>query len=106
MKKTIYLNILLLFLVKAIIAQLPDIVQMEYYFDNDPGFGNGTQVTFASDSIVDVNFNADLSTIAVGYHKLFIRIKDDDGKWSLVFKQDVYKADVPSSKHYKQIQVL
>lgn len=23
-------------------AQLPDIIAMEYYFDTDPGFGNGT----------------------------------------------------------------
>jgi len=81
---------------KLIFAQLPDIVQIEYYFDNDPGFGNGMQVSISYDSIVDVDFNADLSTIAVGYHKLFIRTKDSDGKWSLDFLQDIYKADTPS----------
>jgi hypothetical protein len=72
MKTKIYISILFLLIGKLIFAQLPDIVQMEYYFDNDPGFGNGTQVTFTSDSIVDVNFNANLSTVNVVYHILFL----------------------------------
>ena len=92
MKNKLYILIFFLIAGKILLAQLPGIVQMEYYFDNDPGFGNGTQVSFTSDSIVDVNFNADLSAIDIGYHKLFIRVKDTDGKWSLAFKQDVYKA--------------
>jgi len=77
-------------------AQLPDLTQMEYYFDTDPGFGNGTQVSFTADSIVDVDFNVDLSSVDVGYHKLFIRIKDEHGKWSLIYKQGVYKSSTPA----------
>ncbi|MCD4747330.1 MAG: hypothetical protein K8R58_13610 [Bacteroidales bacterium] len=76
---------------------LPDIVQMEYYFDTDPGYGNGEQITITSDSIVDANFDADLSLVDVGYHKLFVRTKDENGKWSLIHKQDVYKANAPSA---------
>jgi hypothetical protein len=76
---------------------LPDIVAMEYYFDIDPGFGNGENIPLTSDSLVDVDFDADLSLVDVGYHKLFVRTKDEDGKWSLVFKQDVYKAGEPTT---------
>ena len=97
MKQKIYISIIFLLIGKMIFAQLPDIVQMEYYFDNDPGFGNGTQVSLTTDSIIDIDFDADLTFITIGYHKLFIRVKDGDGKWSLAYKQDVYKADVPSS---------
>jgi len=64
---------------------LPDLVQMEYYFDTDPGFGNGEQVTISSDSIVDVSFNANLSSLGLGDHNLFVRTKDENGKWSLTY---------------------
>ena len=70
---------------------------MEYYFDVDPGFGNGFQVPFSADSLISVDFEADLSSVDVGYHKLFVRTKDENYKWSLIYKQGVYKAGLPST---------
>lgn len=87
----------LLFIGKIMLAQQPDLTQLEYYFDSDPGFGNGTQVSFTPDSIIDVSFNADLSLIDVGYHKLFVRTKDENRKWSLIYKQGIYKSLAPST---------
>ena len=75
---------------------LPDLVEMEYYFDNDPGFGNGFDVPFTADSLIDVDFNADLSSIDVGYHKFYVRIKDENGKWSTIYKQNIYKNSTPA----------
>jgi len=72
---------------------LPDIVEMEYFFDNDPGFGLATNVPITSDSLIDESFNADLSLVNYGFHKLYVRVKDEFEKWSLIQKQDVYKAD-------------
>ena len=93
-----YILLLVLFFISNIIfAQLPDIVQLEYYFDTDPGFGNGTSVSISSDSIIDIDFNADLSAIAIGYHNLFVRVKDANHKWSHVYKQGVYKAGTPTA---------
>ncbi|MCF8374313.1 MAG: carboxypeptidase regulatory-like domain-containing protein [Bacteroidales bacterium] len=91
-KNKIYISVILLFMVQVLFAQSPNIVQMEYYFDTDPGFGQGTQVSFTASSVIDVSFNANLALVNEGYHKLFIRVKDADGKWSHVFKQDVFKA--------------
>lgn len=88
----------MLFISRLMLAQLPNLTQMEYYFDTDPGFGNGTQVIFSPDSVVDVNFNADLSGIDIGYHKLFIRVKDENYRWSQVFKQGIYKAGTQSTE--------
>ncbi|MCD4729910.1 MAG: FG-GAP-like repeat-containing protein, partial [Bacteroidales bacterium] len=72
---------------------LKDIVVMEYYFDVDPGLGNGTPISFTSDSIIDININADVSGLTLGNHRFYVRTKDETGKWSLTYKQDIYKSD-------------
>jgi subtilase family serine protease len=90
--KTIYLNILLLLLLSATYAQPTNLVQMEYYFNTDPGFGSGVEILFPPDTMVDINFNVDLSLVDIGNHQLFVRVKDATGKWSNIHKQDVYKA--------------
>lgn len=66
----------------------PKIVEMEYFIDEDPGYNNGTAVAFTSGSVVDVNFNMDLSTTDYGLHTIYVRAKDDYGRWSLVSSMD------------------
>jgi phosphotransferase system IIA component len=60
---------------------LPDLVKAEYYFDTDPGFGNGIPLPLSGNNIV-ANFNADMSTLFPGVHQLYIRTLDSDGRWS------------------------
>jgi hypothetical protein len=58
----------------------------EYFFDTDPGFGNGTAIPFGSGlgtNISDFSFGASLSGLPNGLHYLFIRTKEINGKWSL-----------------------
>ncbi len=58
-----------------------NITRMEYFFDADPGFGNGTSISFTPG--VDINnhsFVVNTSTLLPGLHYLFVRSKDD---WSL-----------------------
>ena len=64
-------------------AQSPDIVQLEYFFDSDPGFGNGTLVTVTGDSISDTSFDIDVSGLSHGFHTVYFRAKDANGTWSL-----------------------
>ncbi|MCD4695550.1 MAG: hypothetical protein K8S16_04845 [Bacteroidales bacterium] len=78
-------------------AQTPDITTIEYFLDSNPGFGNGTSVPFTADSIIDENFSIDLSTTSLGFHKLFIRVKDTDGSWSLTDMRDIFKIRQPDS---------
>jgi hypothetical protein len=62
----------------------PKIVKMEYYIDNDPGYGHASAVTITS--AADINsliFNADISTVPNGAHKLGIRSMDANGAWSI-----------------------
>jgi hypothetical protein len=61
-----------------------DLSRLEYYFDNDPGAGNGIPVTIAaSQSISSLSFNADVSGIVNGFHRIYVRSMNTDGKWSL-----------------------
>jgi len=76
-------------------AQTPEITTIEYFLDNDPGFGNGTSVPLTADTIIDENFSIDMSATSLGFHKLFIRVKDTLGKWSLTDMNDIFKIRLP-----------
>jgi hypothetical protein len=86
MKKYIY-SLIALFMITLCSAQM-FISQAEYFWDTDPGAGNGTAV-LASDG----NFNSAFEQLtrtgitlpSVGLHKLCIRVKDNTGVWGPVF---------------------
>jgi hypothetical protein len=71
------------------------ISRAEYFFDTDPGLGNGTTlaVPFPSDNVV---FTPAISTSGLdpGYHVLFIRTRSSDGLWSL-YEHQQFIIEVP-----------
>jgi len=62
-----------------------NISSLEYFIDNDPGFGMGTPVVLVpAQNINSYVFNANVTSVAANTtHNLFIRSKDSDGVWSL-----------------------
>lgn len=56
----------------------------EYFYDSDPGFGNGTAVALTPTGNLD-EFIIDLSTVDVtcDFHDFYIRLINEDGTWSL-----------------------
>ena len=86
MKKYIY-SLLAILTISLCSAQVVALSQAEYFWDTDPGEGNGTIIT-ASDG----NFNSAFEKIAisglgapsVGLHKFCVRVKDNLGVWSPV----------------------
>ena len=67
----------------------PKIVKVEYFIDSDPGYGKGTAVIITSATdISSIIFNADISVVPNGAHKLGIRSLDEYGAWSLDNKLD------------------
>ena len=66
------------------------ITQAEYFWDNDPGAGNGLALL-----AFDGNFNQAFETVftnnatlpSVGDHILHIRVKGNDGNWSPAFRK-------------------
>ncbi|MFT3827110.1 MAG: T9SS type A sorting domain-containing protein [Chitinophagaceae bacterium] len=61
-----------------------NITRLEYFFDVDPGMGNGKSVSItAATDLSNVSFNADVSTLANGFHRAYVRSMSADGRWSL-----------------------
>ncbi|MEM6517623.1 MAG: hypothetical protein AAF688_15685, partial [Bacteroidota bacterium] len=68
------------------------IIGAEYFIDTDPGIGNGTALTVTG-SQIDQNFNIPTGGLSDGSHKLFIRLINDDGGWSLYDSQLFYLSE-------------
>lgn len=65
-----------------------NIVKMEYFFNADPGLGNGIDVPVApGQNLSNVAFNASVASLSTGLHTLYVRTKDAQGKWSITFHQ-------------------
>ncbi|HEY0039378.1 MAG TPA: hypothetical protein VGB71_01885, partial [Flavisolibacter sp.] len=63
----------------------------EYYIDNDPGVGNGTQLNIGANGNT-VNFVATIPTTSLssGFHSFAVRAKTADGIWSIVETSGFY----------------
>jgi hypothetical protein len=64
------------------VADQPPLQRGEYFFDTDPGFGNGTAINFSSADSVNVTANIPVTGLAPGFHHLFVRVRNTVGKWS------------------------
>lgn len=64
---------------------ITNITQAEYYFDTDPGFGNGVSIPnlVGAANFSNTSFNANVTSLPNGVHTLYIRTKDSLGKWSI-----------------------
>lgn len=73
-------------------SPIMSVLQAEYFWDTDPGEGNGTAVLAA-----DGSFNSAFEQLtktgialpAVGLHVFNIRVKDNTGQWGPVFRNVV-----------------
>ncbi|MDK9699234.1 MAG: hypothetical protein OEM52_03655 [bacterium] len=61
-------------------AQVVD--ALEYYFDNDPGFGNGTPITIPPAESLQVNLTSFVPLTTGGVHTLYVRARQN-GVWGL-----------------------
>jgi gliding motility-associated-like protein len=71
------------------IAQL-DIVAMEYFIDTDPGVGGGTAVPVTIGTKIDESFVIPASALPVGFHTVYIRVKDVSDVWSISESRTFY----------------
>jgi hypothetical protein len=89
-------KILLIFSIISLnILNAQNIVYMEYFFDSDPGRNNANNLSITSDSVIYINTNLDISGLCGGFHTLFIRAKDNYGRWSFVHQKCIYKENIP-----------
>jgi hypothetical protein len=63
-----------------------DIAKVEYYIDDDPGFGNGTAIPISPSVDISQNAVINIQTLKPGYHSLFIRSMNTSGIWGITNK--------------------
>jgi len=69
-----------------------NMIKAEYFIDNDPGFGNGTNIPLtAAPNINDQPVIIPLTGISEGFHNFFVRSLDANGRWSISNKLSFYK---------------
>lgn len=98
MKNYIY-SIIALLMVMLCPAQVL-INQAEYFWDIDPGTGNGTQILATDgtfDNVIEELSKIDIATPSVGLHKFSVRIKNNMGVWGPVFTNII---DVKSNQTF------
>lgn len=65
-----------------LLSQGQTLVQAEYFFDTDPGFGLATPITFSpTDSLSLDSLIINGAGLTLGYHYLYVRTKNADGIW-------------------------
>jgi len=65
-----------------------NITHIEYFFDNDPGYGLGTSVAVPSPAQdKDIIINADVSALAQGNHIIYLRVKNAISQWGQLYAE-------------------
>ncbi len=57
---------------------------LEYFYDTDPGSGNGTFLAAGPTFSLDSLFAMPTLSLGLGWHHLYARVTDQDGAWSLI----------------------
>lgn len=65
-------------------AHAENITAAEYFIDTDPGHGSGTAINLtAATDIPTIAVTIDVNGLSNGLHRLFIRSKNNEGRWSI-----------------------
>jgi len=62
---------------------LPNIVQMEYFFDYNVGPGGGIDIAIPASQDVTTTASVSLGYMDEGLHRMYVRAKDEHGRWGL-----------------------
>jgi len=66
------------------------IIAAEYFYNTDPGVGNGTPITFNATSGINTTFHLPTTGLAGGVQQLFVRFKDSLNRWSVAEQRTFY----------------
>ncbi|HXP50797.1 MAG TPA: SprB repeat-containing protein, partial [Bacteroidia bacterium] len=79
----------------VVTAKTAPIIAAEYFYDNDPGQGHGTPISFAKTTSVNITQSLPIGSLTAGYHNLFVRVEDSTGVWSLYAGRNFYVSATP-----------
>lgn len=69
----------------------------EYFFNTDPGLGNGISIPVPIDTVLDLTFPLNLSSLADGFHIFYIRVRNEQGFWTLTQNRPIVKITDPNT---------
>ncbi len=72
----------LLCLLISSMSMAQQIEYAEYFYDTDPGWGNGTSISLTAADSIEVAASVPTTSLAPGTHHLFVRVRYTDGVWS------------------------
>ena len=83
-----------------------NLMAAEYFIDTDPGVGNGTAVSITQAASIDELLNIAIpNNLTAGNHILHIRVKSNNGKWSLYGKPEFSTALSVSDVFLKDLKI-
>lgn len=99
---TLFFSLILSF--QAVFAQKV-LTQGEYYFNAEPGIGNGVSFGFSSVSEIEENIAISVGNLEPGFHQLYVRLKDSEGRWGIVQNRLFYLQSIENIQP-NQLQTL
>jgi hypothetical protein len=69
------------------------VAALEYYWDNDPGFGAGTAIPVSPSTEVSATQALPLTGLNTGIHNLAVRSRSNTGRWSVSHHFPVFVVD-------------
>lgn len=76
----------------------PAINRVEYFYDTDPGMGNGTNIPVTQGvNISNQTAAVNINNLSDGLHNLYIRSRTNNGKWSLTVTNAFVKMSLPAN---------
>ncbi len=94
---------LLLFLMLSATARA-QVARLEYFIDIDPGAGRGLPLAVSADTNTTATHTLPLSGVSAGYHIVYLRVQDAQGRWSQTMPHPFYtlsgKATAAAASEY------
>ncbi len=78
------------FYITTLTANAPNLAAAEYFFDTDPGVGNGTSIPITSGATANFIASIPTTSLAPGFHFVAIRTKGIDGRWGIFESRGFY----------------
>lgn len=66
------------------------LVEAEYFIDNDPGVGNAVSASFTPTASPTFNISIPINSLSVGFHTINVRVRDNQNRWSLFAQRTFY----------------
>ena len=67
-----------------------NITKAEYFYDADPGVGNGSNIPVTVNPSLNITINTPTTPLTAGFHTMNVRVRDDQGRWSLFTTRTFY----------------